>query len=244
LLVIVHIRRSAWDPDDCEPARTAVDKLRWHTLWHIEPDPVPLTAPPHGLPPRRRRSRGTASWRAHPLLRPDGHARGEASLPRARGCAPRTSGATTSAATIRRVHEAVVHCAKCGGQLQCEAVVGGVLGLSADRGVGQGTEHRRQPDDGQHCPDHPLPLMHGAHHSHDHSGDHDDCPPCRGGRPANMLARRSAGSSPNANARRATTGPASAGSLQRRDGPVRAPARPSAGLPAGDRLRGPPRPGW
>ncbi len=52
---------------------------------------------------------------------------------------------------------AVVHRVQCGGQLQRKAVVGGEpvggeLGPSADRGVGQGTEHRRQPDEGQRSP--------------------------------------------------------------------------------------------
>jgi hypothetical protein len=87
--------------------------------------------------------------------------------------------------TTAIVHRVQCDRVQCAGQLQREAVVGGEpvggeLGLSADRGVGQWTEHRRQPDEGQHSPDHPLALEQGTRHGHDDSGDHDDDPSAPG----------------------------------------------------------------
>jgi hypothetical protein len=67
--------------------------------------------------------------------------------------------------------------------------VGGQPGPPADRGVGEGTEHRRQPDEDQHSPDDPLALVQGPGHGDGQSENHDDQGPRRLWRPARMLAR-------------------------------------------------------
>ena len=69
-----------------------------------------------------------------------------------------------------------------GSQIQWEAMiggepVGGELGPAADRSVRHRTEHRCQPDEGQHSADHPLALLQGVDHGHGQPGDQDDGKP-------------------------------------------------------------------
>src|SRR3954469_14495139 len=65
---------------------------------------------------------------------------------------------------------AVVEYAKCGDQSRAETVVGGgtvggVLGAPADRGIGQGADHARHPDEAQDPPALPLALVQRPGHS-------------------------------------------------------------------------------
>ena len=82
-----------------------------------------------------------------------------------------------------------------GSQIQWEAMiggepVGGELGPAADRSVRHRTEHRCQPDEGQHSADHPPALVQCPGHGNGQSDDHGAIRvPFRLWRPARMLAR-------------------------------------------------------
>jgi hypothetical protein len=74
---------------------------------------------------------------------------------------------------------AAVQCVQCGGQFDGEAVVGGesvggVLGASAERGVGQRTRDRPESDQEQHSPGHPSALLHGADPGHGQTSGQND----------------------------------------------------------------------
>jgi hypothetical protein len=108
-----------------------------------------------------------------------------------------------AAATIAGSAPAAIQRMERGSQLQRETVVcgepvGGELALPADHSADRGTQHRRQPDEGQHSADRPLTLLQGVDHSHDHPGDHHD------GKSGPRLAARQALAAPGQHPARQT----------------------------------------